>query len=204
MIRPKEKPRPPGLLLGRPGRGYVTQKPTAEMCFHYGPIIRFRHCGIFVKRCRRTSRRRVMTKRPTPHLPPGSAAPADTQEMKEGSAGEAGAFKETSQSRDQGALDARILSQGTTQARRGSRRDPDGLKENLIRSYAATTMTSVPQVPVAGASAPVRTKHPSHVAYRVTNGARRTPCPPHPTHRRRQVRPGSGVQVRWGTGCRGC
>jgi hypothetical protein len=39
---------------------------------------------------------------------------------------------------------------------------------------------------------------------RVTNRARRTPCPPHPTHRRRQVRPGSGVQVRWDTGCRGC
>jgi hypothetical protein len=33
--------------------------------------------------------------------------------MKEGPGGEAGAFKETSQSRDQGALDARILSQGT-------------------------------------------------------------------------------------------
>jgi hypothetical protein len=33
-----KKPRPPGLLLGRPGRGYVTQNPTAEMCFHYGPI----------------------------------------------------------------------------------------------------------------------------------------------------------------------
>ena len=41
-----------GLLLGRPRRGYVTQKPTVEMCFHYGPIIRFRHCGIFVRRCR--------------------------------------------------------------------------------------------------------------------------------------------------------
>jgi hypothetical protein len=27
-------------------------------------------------------------------LPPGSAAPADTQEMKEGPGGEAGAFKE--------------------------------------------------------------------------------------------------------------
>jgi len=33
--------------------------------------------------------------------------------MKEGPCGEAGAFKETSQSRDQGALDARILSQCT-------------------------------------------------------------------------------------------
>ena len=39
--------------------------------------------------------------------------PADTQEMKEGPGGEAGAFKETSQSRDQGALDAPILSQST-------------------------------------------------------------------------------------------
>jgi hypothetical protein len=55
---------------------------------------------------------------PTPRLPPGSV-PADTQEMKEGPGGEAGVFKETSQSRDQGALDARILSQGTTQASRG-------------------------------------------------------------------------------------
>jgi hypothetical protein len=47
---------------------------------------------------------------------------ADAQEMKEGPGGEAGAFKETSQSRDQGALDAPILSQGTNQARRGSRK----------------------------------------------------------------------------------
>jgi len=47
-----------------------------------------------------------MTNPPTPHLPPGSAAPANTQEMKEGPGGEAGAFKETSQSGDQGALDA--------------------------------------------------------------------------------------------------
>jgi hypothetical protein len=62
--------------------------------------------------------------RPTPHLPPGSAAPADTQEMKEGPGGEAGAFKETSQSRDQGALDAPILSQCTNQARRGSHKQP--------------------------------------------------------------------------------
>jgi hypothetical protein len=28
MIRPKEKPRPPGLLLGRPGRGYVQNAET--------------------------------------------------------------------------------------------------------------------------------------------------------------------------------
>jgi len=43
--------------------------------------------------------------------------------MKEGPGGKAGAFKETShESRDQGALDAPILSQGTNQARRGSRR----------------------------------------------------------------------------------
>jgi hypothetical protein len=52
-------------------------------------------------------------------LPPGSV-PADTHEMKEGPGGEAGAFKETSQSRDQGALDALILSHRTNQARRGS------------------------------------------------------------------------------------
>src|SRR5262249_33018809 len=39
---------------------------------------------------------------------------------------------------------------------------------------------------------------------RVTKAARPTPCPPHSTHRRRQVRPGSGVQVHWGTRCRGC
>jgi hypothetical protein len=32
MIRPKEKPRPPGLLLGRPGRGYVTQKSYRAKC----------------------------------------------------------------------------------------------------------------------------------------------------------------------------
>ena len=51
--------------------------------------------------------------------------PADTQVMKEGPGGEAGAFKETSQSRDQGALDAPILSQSTNQARRGSRKRPD-------------------------------------------------------------------------------
>jgi len=63
-----------------------------------------------------------MTNKPTHGLPPGSAAPADTQEMKEGPGGEAGAFKETSQSRDQGALDALILSQSTNQARRGSRK----------------------------------------------------------------------------------
>jgi hypothetical protein len=44
--------------------------------------------------------------------------------MKEGPGGEAGAFKETSQSRDQGALDAPILSQSTNQARRGSRKRP--------------------------------------------------------------------------------
>src|SRR5262249_22271257 len=36
---------------------------------------------------------------------------------------------------------------------------------SLIRSYAATaTMTSLPQVPVAGASALVRAKHRGHVA----------------------------------------
>jgi hypothetical protein len=29
---PKEKPRPPGLLLGRPGRGYVTQKSYPAIC----------------------------------------------------------------------------------------------------------------------------------------------------------------------------
>jgi hypothetical protein len=62
---------------------------------------------------------RVVTNRLTPHFPLGSAAPADTHEMKEGPGGEAGAFKETSQSRDQGALDASILSQSTNQARRG-------------------------------------------------------------------------------------
>ena len=45
--------------------------------------------------------------------------------MKEGPGGEAGAFKETSQSRDQGALDAPILSQNTNQARRGSRKRSD-------------------------------------------------------------------------------
>src|SRR5262249_6008408 len=45
--------------------------------------------------------------------------------MKEGPGGEAGAFKETSQSRDQGALDAPILSHGRNQARRGSRKRPD-------------------------------------------------------------------------------
>ena len=66
-----------------------------------------------------------MTNKPTHGLPPGSAAPADTQEMKEGPGGEAGAFKETSQSRDQGALDVPILSQSTNQARRGSRKRPD-------------------------------------------------------------------------------
>src|SRR5262249_182421 len=45
--------------------------------------------------------------------------------MKEGPGGEAGAFKETSQSRDQGAIDAPILSQSTNQARRGSRKRPE-------------------------------------------------------------------------------
>src|SRR6516164_9550930 len=58
-----------------------------------------------------------------PHLPPGSV-PVDAQRDKE-SPGRAGAFKETSHaSRDQGALDAPILSQGTNQARRGSRKRP--------------------------------------------------------------------------------
>jgi hypothetical protein len=55
-------------------------------------------------------------------------------EMKEGPGGEAGAFKETSQSRDQAALDARILSQGTNQARRGSRKRPDPTGRDLIQS----------------------------------------------------------------------
>jgi len=41
--------------------------------------------------------------------------------MKEGPGGEAGAFKETSQSRDEGALDPPILSQCTNQARRGTK-----------------------------------------------------------------------------------
>jgi hypothetical protein len=41
MIRPKEKPRPPGLLLGRPGRGYVTQNPTARNVLSLRP-----HCKI--------------------------------------------------------------------------------------------------------------------------------------------------------------
>src|SRR5262245_10268370 len=54
LTRPKEKPWPPGLLLGRPGRGYVQNAAILprDICFHYGAIVRFRHCGIFTKRCR--------------------------------------------------------------------------------------------------------------------------------------------------------
>jgi hypothetical protein len=67
----------------------------------------------------RKGRRGQLTKRRTCRL-------VRYPQMKEGPGGEAGAFKEeTSQSRDQGALDAPILSHGTNQARRGSRKRPD-------------------------------------------------------------------------------
>ena len=52
--------------------------------------------------------------------------PRPSSFVKESPGGEAGAFKETShESRDQGALDAPILSQSTNQARRGSHKRPD-------------------------------------------------------------------------------
>jgi len=54
LIRPKEKPRPPGSLLGRPGRGLRSERNTLprDMCFHCGAIVRFSSCDIFAKRCR--------------------------------------------------------------------------------------------------------------------------------------------------------
>ena len=60
--------------------------------------------------------------------------------MKEGPGGEAGAFKEeTSQSRDQGALDAPILFQGTNQARRGSRGGPSRKTSYRLDSHCDGT-----------------------------------------------------------------
>jgi len=50
MIRPKKKPRPPGLLLGRPGRGYVTQNSTARNVLSLWP--KDFVTGIFAKWCR--------------------------------------------------------------------------------------------------------------------------------------------------------
>ena len=61
LIRPKEKPRlgpkrapAAGVTVRAAGAGIRSERRTlpCNMCFHYGAIVRFRHCDISAKRCR--------------------------------------------------------------------------------------------------------------------------------------------------------
>jgi hypothetical protein len=83
----------------------------------------------------RKGRRGQLTKRRTCRL-------VRYPQMKEGPGGEAGAFKEeTSQSRDQGALDAPILSQGTSQARRGTKCNGPGWADGETGDFKGLTLS---------------------------------------------------------------